>query len=175
MNHESPYMKYFSSFLMLVAILPFIGGGCFQSAEESYAEQAIESQTGGSVDVNIDDDTVTYEDTQTGGSMVYGEDIDLPDDFPKDLPVYDGTITINSTLNLPGQGVTLNFTTSDSQEDVLAWYEDTLESSGWTQQMSYNMQEQMMRAYIKDDVTINISAAHENNLTNVTILRIQNQ
>jgi hypothetical protein len=59
--------------------------GCGQAAEKA-AESAIESASGGDVQVDIGDQTMTFTDEEEGVRVQGGEGTQLPAAFPADLP-----------------------------------------------------------------------------------------
>src|SRR3989338_7755248 len=98
-------MKNTPLFPLSLLSLVLIGGGCFNQVADTAIERGIESETGGSVNVNTQGNRITYTDEETGGTVTAGSDIALPDDFPTDFFVYDGDLTILSAANVPDEGV----------------------------------------------------------------------
>lgn len=56
---------------------------------------------------------------------------ELPESFPKDIPLYPGAQS-EVSLGMPGGPTLAAFTSSDSPETVLAFYVAELSSDGWT-------------------------------------------
>jgi hypothetical protein len=56
--------------------------------------------------------------------------VELPDDFPADVPTYPGG-RLESVLVDPGSGTMISWTTEDSAEDVMAFFTKNLKSNGW--------------------------------------------
>jgi len=159
-------------FLSLAVLsLIFIGGGCVNSVTENTIERQIESESGGSADVDIDNETIKYTDEETGGTVSVGSDISLPDDFPTDFPVYDGDLTIISAANIPEQGVSLMFSSEDSLKQIATWYEDELTSDGWTRDQGYDLQGRLVESYVKDNLRMTVSLAQDAGITTGTIVR----
>ncbi|HLD20957.1 MAG TPA: hypothetical protein VJB64_02580 [Patescibacteria group bacterium] len=161
--------KSFLPLSLLSVVL--IGGGCFNTVTETTIERQIESETGGSADVDIQDNAITYTDEETGGTVTTGSDISLPDDFPTDFFVYDGDITIISAANIPEQGVSLMFSSEDSLEDIATWYEEELTSDGWTRDQGHDLQGQLVRSYVKENFRMAVSLAEDAGVTTGTIVR----
>ena len=88
---------------LLVAALA-TGCGAEEKAGEKLAEDAL-SQGGNEVDV--DGDKVTVKD-KDGNVNVYGEDVELPDDFPDDVPLPKGDYKVNSVYD-EGDRTTIMF------------------------------------------------------------------
>ncbi|WP_110240297.1 hypothetical protein [Nocardioides gilvus] len=77
-----------------VLLVAALATGC--GAEEKAAEEAAEamlSKEGSKVD--IDGEKVTVEDGE-GNVMNYGEGVELPDDFPEEVPLPQGDYKVNS-------------------------------------------------------------------------------
>ena len=165
-------MKNQSRFLPLSLLsLVFVGGGCFNSVAKTAVERQIESDTGGSADVNVQGDSIAYTDKETGGKVSVGTDISLPANFPSDFPVYDGDLSIISAANVPGEGVSLMFTSQDSLSEIASWYEGTLTKDGWTKDQGYNLQGRLIQSYSKADTTMGISLAEDAEVTTGTVVR----
>lgn len=106
--------------LLLLAPL----SACGQAAE-TLAEQAIEQGTG--ADVNIEENGVTVETSE--GAMAFGtEGVDLPADWPKELPVYEGKLV--SVITSDGS-VTAGWETDAPAADAAAAYQKVFEAAGY--------------------------------------------
>lgn len=82
-------------------------------------EKAIESKTGTTIDLG-------------GGSM--------PENFPKDFPVYPGvkvTSSLSGGESDKGTGFWLTLSTPDALDRVTTFYKTSLVSSGWTETANY--------------------------------------
>lgn len=151
--------------------LIFLGGGCLNFAAETAIEQQIKSDTGESADVDIENDNITYTDEETKGKVSVGTDISLPSDFPSDFPVYDGDLTIISAANVPQEGVTLSFTSQDSLQEIITWYEQKLTSAGWVRDQEFDLQGRQMRSYTKEDLRMVISIDEDAGVTTAVVVR----
>lgn len=79
----------------------------------------------------------------------------VPDDFPKDVPLYPGA-TPGDSLAIPGGAAVAIFNSDDSVETVLAFYEKQLPEQGWSIQ---NAREGMVSANKgKRTVTVAVEA-----------------
>ncbi len=67
-----------------------------------------------------------------GNEITVGED--LPDDFPDSFPIYDGADLQGATTGEQDgiTGIVATWTTGDSFDDVVAFYNDAFESGEWT-------------------------------------------
>lgn len=107
--------------------------GCGAAAEkvsEKATEQAIESQTGGDVDINTDGEGSMDIETE-GGSLSFGTG-EVPEEWPEDVPLTEGLeISSGSTIDSSdGELVSVTATTDDTPEEILATLKDAL--ADWT-------------------------------------------
>jgi len=113
---------------MMLAVVAAVGLGlasCGAAVEEA-TEQAIEQGTGG--DVEIDDDGVKVTDEE-GNTSAFGSQASVPEDWPSDIPVPDGTV-LSSASYPDGKQVTVQ-----PDGDALAAYNDIrsqVEAAGYT-------------------------------------------
>ncbi len=114
--------------LVALVVVGGLVGGCQKVAEKA-AEEAVESATGAKVDVDEGKMTVQDEGQST---TVDVEGAELPEGWPSDAPVYDGTITA-SVVNSQGDAVAYSIVveTEDAHDDVVAWFERELKDEGW--------------------------------------------
>jgi hypothetical protein len=156
-----------------IGTIVLLGAGCAQNIAEEATERAIERETGGSAEVDIGDNEVSFRDEESGATATWGEDVAIPSDFPADVLVY-GNAKVNAVTMSDedgSEGAWLTLSTSDSVATVIGWYESELSSTGWTRQGSYSVQGSEMRVYEKAGATITVSAAGEEGLTTVTVIR----
>jgi hypothetical protein len=113
---------------VLAALLALPLAGCQKAAEE-----LTEKATG--VDVEQDDDSVTVTTEDEDGDSVTitgGEDLDVPDSYPDDFPLYKGEVTGSSSLTTgDGSMVTVAVGTDDSLETIRAFFEEEFGNEGW--------------------------------------------
>ena len=111
----------------VIILLAVTVSGCKNAAEKT-AETAIESSTGGAVDVDIDNDSMKI--NTNGGSLEVGEGVSLPDGFPSDVYVIDGTIISAMTL-AEGESYSVSIRTSQTTAAVKEEYENEFKDEGW--------------------------------------------
>lgn len=120
--------------VVAVVILGIVVNGMVKrNLAENIAENAIERAGGGDVKVDLDNKTWTYETNE--GSFQVGEGVDLPANWPADVPVLSGVkITYAGSTNpQTGQaGASVMFTTTQSTAEVAAYYNSELVKAGWT-------------------------------------------
>lgn len=165
------FMKKITHLVLLVPAL--LGGGCFNSLAESAIEGQIEAQTGGQAQVDLSGESVTYTDTETGGTVALGANLTLPSDFPADILIYEGEITLASASNVPGEGASLVFTTSESAAVIADWYKAKLIAAGWSEAGTFDLQGTSLRSYEKDGVTISLSLMTKDSVTTVVVARVE--
>lgn len=100
---------------------------CGQAAE-SIVENAAEAAGAG--DVDIEDGQVTVENSE--GTMVIGEDVELPDTWPSEVPVPDGATLMSVVTQADSGGATGMWTIDGDPADVGAAYDAQLTSAGFT-------------------------------------------
>jgi hypothetical protein len=137
---KMPHMKKLPLAGSLLVALALIGAGCplTQKAEEKVAEEAVEAMIensveddGGSGDVEIEDDSFTFTDNETGETFSFGEGADLPEEFPNDVPLYQPSTVLASSSSNNNQDFTVSLQTSDDFDTVADFYDDEIESEGW--------------------------------------------
>ena len=128
--------------LSLVAFLLFSAGGCSkvgQRVAESISEGAIEEaieksieSEGGQAEVDISEGEVTVKTEE--GETSWGTGTEMPDDFPKVVPVYPD-MEPTSSMSGKSEGKDfffVSFESKDPGEKIYNWYGKELSSGGWT-------------------------------------------
>lgn len=103
--------------------------GCGAAAEkvsEKATEQAIESQTGGDVDIDTDGEGSVDIETEDG-SLSFGTG-EIPEEWPQDVPVPEGIEVLSGTTMDASDGklVSITATSDRSPEELLAELKETL-------------------------------------------------
>jgi hypothetical protein len=97
------------------------------------AQDAIENAAGDAIggDVNLEEGELSVTDSE-GNSIQLGENVSLPDNWPAEVPAYDGGSLM--TVVVSGDGATVNavWLSDASPEDAMAAYSAILESAGYT-------------------------------------------
>lgn len=124
--------------ILVLAGISFAVAGKFAASivgQKMIAEgvkKGIETKTGVKVDTE-NGGVVSFTDTKTGSEVVMGGGT-IPDDFPKDFPIYPGakpTGTASGTEE-GGKGFWLLLETSDASTAIVKYYGENLKSKGWT-------------------------------------------
>jgi hypothetical protein len=150
--------------LILPLSIVLAGFGCGQIATEAI----INRELGGQGNVRLNDNTVSYT-GQNGETASYGENVTIPSDFPSDVPVYAGGTVIAVTN--AADGASLTFTTSDSIDTVMTWYDSQL--SDWTKSADLAYSGSHTVQYEKDGVQIAVNASASGDTTSVVVIRTQ--
>jgi hypothetical protein len=119
-------------------VLPFLAAllaglsstGCRRMREKA-EEEAIERATGGKVHIDTAGQGVTVASPDGGASVAWGASAKVPDDFPKNVPIYPGaSIKGSVSTNDRGKsGFVLTMDCSDTPDPVVTYYKTQLGSS----------------------------------------------
>lgn len=123
----------------ILAVFALVGTGCScgQKLAEKAVEKAVESSTNNDVDFDFSDDTFSYT-TDEGESMQWGEDAELPDNFPADVPVYQNADVTSSSYSQEDDYYSATLTSADDYDSVNSYYESELSKQGWTVDDTYD-------------------------------------
>ncbi|MCC7356941.1 hypothetical protein IT408_00320 [Candidatus Uhrbacteria bacterium] len=127
---------------------------------EKVTESAVGALTGGKVKMDTDNNNWQYKDNKTGNSVAIGEDLKLPEDFPKDVPVYTKAKIKSVSIGRTGdKEVAITLGADEAGPSVIAeWYSDTLKKSGWSEDSSTAMGKSEARNYKKGTAQISLLA-----------------
>jgi hypothetical protein len=59
-----------------------------------------------------------------------GDDVDIPSEFPGDVPVFPGA-TPMASMSSPDEGIIVTFKSSEEQQDIFDFYNSSLANDGW--------------------------------------------
>lgn len=156
-----------------LSVIALMGVGCNPVASltervqktvvESAVESAIEQNAGGDVDVNLDGsgkNAVTFRDEKTGDYTAWGEDVEVPAEFPSDVPRLNGSKVIQVMLSKQGKTASISFTSTDSFDRVAEQMDASAKSQGYTRTgvMEASSEARVM-TYEKDKVTLAVTVA----------------
>lgn len=166
-------MRHIFSVSVLAGLLATFGFGCnpLQSAKskmeekigEKVVENMIEKSSGGAVSVNGEDGQYTFKDNKTGASWSVGADVKIPENFPTDVPRYDGAtvVSVMTGNQENGNGSTIVMQSDASVATVLRWYTDRMKADGFTEASSVTAGPMEIRSYEKGKVKIMLSISSE--------------
>lgn len=124
-----------------VALLFLIGAGStifFRFFAKKAIEGVIQNKTGVNVS-DVQNGKMTFTDTKTGAKVDIGSG-KVPDNFPKDFPLYPGakvTSALSGAQAGKNNGFWLTMSTPDSVDRVTAFYKSQLATNGWTIEATY--------------------------------------
>jgi hypothetical protein len=108
---------------------------------------------------------------KTGASTAFGDDVKLPDDFPKDALMYPGAkvtgVTLSRTDGISGW---VMLTTKDSAKTVADWYVKETKDKGWKEESSLTMNDAEIRSYSKGNAKISMSATPDTEKNETTLV-----
>lgn len=156
---RSPRLAAAALAVALAASMPLLGacGGA--------AEQAAEQALGG--DVNIEDDSLTFTDDE-GNEVAVGEGIELPGNWPDNVPAFEGGTLGVASVNTDGTASAM-WTTDSSAADVAAAYGAELEGAGYAQTSTSNLGDLSIADYAGNGRTINVSAIAADGTTTLIV------
>lgn len=170
-------------FVVALGAISLFGLGCNplasleRKAGEKAAEGILSQASGGKVSVDADSGQYAFKDNKTGASFVVGENVSLPSDFPKDIPVYPDSKTLTASTDPSQGGASVTFQSSDDVAKATRWYEDRLKNDGWKQSSSFTAGGSEIRAYEKGTVklsfTIQAANGEEKGGCIITIVRAE--
>lgn len=131
--------------------------GCGKKLAEKVTEKMIEksmSKDGVKADVKISGDKVTINTKDGATSFSGGSGAKVPDNFPKDVYVYDGA-TVMAVVTVP-EGCNVTLQTKDASDKVLAAYKSKMTANDWKEEATYSTAQQAMISYKKETRTANV-------------------
>lgn len=110
------------------------------------------------------DDKKTF-DLGDGGKVTVSED--LPDDFPKDFPIYKGADFKGSVQGEQDgvKGFTASWETKDSLDKVKEFFDEEFSSGGWKETGTFSSGEMLTFTAEKNDVAIYVTITRQDDKT----------
>jgi len=131
---------------------------------ETVTEQAMEEAMGG--DVAINDEGISMTDDE-GNQMAIGEGVAVPDNWPSNIPLYDGTLVMVSSA--ADGTATASWTTEGDPVAVADAYGAQLEGAGYSLQSDSNFDGSILREYTSSELTISVIAGQADGVTSLTM------
>lgn len=163
-------------FVVGIGALSFFGLGCNpvatleKKAGEKVAEGIVGAASGGKV--KIDDNTVVFKDNKTGDIASYGENVKLPDEFPKDVPFPSGVKFIGVNTSKEQKTSSATFDSTEDISKIVDFYKNAMEKDGWKESQSLSANGVEIRAYEKGTLKISFTAGpKEDGGTTATVVR----
>jgi len=159
-------MKHLTSaFLLSLGTLSVLGLGCnpFSSVQdkvnqrigETVAEKMIQAGSGGKVNVDMKDGSFTVVDKETGTKGSFGFDAKIPENFPSDIPRYEGGQVFLATVSQDGKRahITEYFYNQDAAK-IKDWYVQAFTDLGYERTSQTGIKELGIAEYTKDNVKL---------------------
>ena len=147
----------------MTVVLCLALGGCKKAAEKAIENKLAREGVNAKVDSSGEKITIQ---TKDGTTVVSGgKDAKVPENFPKDIYVYEGA-TITGSVSVPN-GFNLAMETGDSADKVLGTIKSKMTGLGWKEEMTMNQGKSSMVSYKKGERTamVNINADRKTHIT----------
>lgn len=150
--------------------LLLLAAGCnklIEKAAEGATEKAIESASGGKVDVDLSEGGMTMSDEDGSMQITSGDNARLPDGWPAQLPLYPGATLLSGAQSDDNGNTSMSvyFSTPDGSADVAKFYEDKALAAGYTRETSHEQDGMFIRNYAKGGQRLAVQAATEDGST----------
>lgn len=156
------------SFACALGAVSLFGLGCSsptdsmkQAVEQKVGNAAVSGMvsaaSGGKVSLTSSGETATITDNKTGSVSAYGENVKLPDNFPKDVPVPSNATVMDATVDGAGKNAQLGFKSTDDAATVVSFYEKSLVGAGWTKGQVMSTPVAQQANYTKANATISVT------------------
>lgn len=112
---------------------------------------------------------VTIKDDKGGTIRVTGGDqaIALPDNFPKDVPIYEGAVTFTAVV--AGDTMTVAWKSKDPPSKVGPFYKQQLKSNGWSSDTAIDTPDGTVVSGTKENRTLTASIGREDSGSIISI------
>ncbi len=87
-----------------------------------------------------------------------GEEIDMPEEFPSDVPIFPGS-TPMASMSSPDEGMIVTFKSSEEQQDIFDFYQSNLERDGWQILDDQKLGGQLSFDAVKNDRKVSVVVA----------------
>lgn len=165
-------MKRLMTMALVVACVSM--AGCGKKAGQTVAEKTVErelAKQGVKADVQVSDDKMTIQTKDGSSSFSSGKAARIPDNFPKDVHVYDGATPL-AVITMP-TGFSLQLETKDDVDKVTETYKKTMTSEGWSNETTYASGQQTTLGYKKDKRTVNIMVMAVDKKTQIAMIVLE--
>ena len=144
-----------------------IATGCGgEQLAEQLGEQAIDGQ------VDIEDDSLSITD-QEGNEFAVGEGTEIPPTWPSEVPLYAGGTLVLVTSQSDGTATAL-WETPETVDQAVAAYDAALTSSAFRLDQDASIAGSVVRTYVGERHTVNVTVATVDGATNLNIAVIPN-
>lgn len=165
---------------LVLLVLLGIGGAIVmkffaKNIGQNFVEKAIESKTGVKTNIeDIENGKMTFTDSKTGATVDIGSN-SVPEDFPKDFPLYKAakvTSSLSGAQAGKSNGYWLTMSTPDAADKVVSFYKTELPNAGWTVESTFTANEMTNYGISKGTWKGSVSAGKstEDNETQIIII-----
>ena len=142
-------------------------GGTNEQAAQTMVEGAVEGAIGG--DVDISDDSMTVTDAE-GNELAVGSDITIPDGWPADVPLFDGTLSVAS-VQADGTAYAM-WTTDLDAASAADTYGESLTTAGYSLTQEATVGAMIMREYSSPTRTVSVVSGQVDGATSLTVTSV---
>jgi hypothetical protein len=169
---QEAMMRMFASVALIVACV--LMAGCMRKtgqvaagkpAEPEMAKQDVKS------DVQVSDDRLTIQTKDGSSSFSSGKAARIPDNFPKDVHIYDGATPL-AVITMP-IGFSLQLETKDDADKVMETYRRTMAADGWSTETANASSQQTTLSYRKDKSSVNIMVMKVDQKTRIAMIVLE--
>ena len=139
--------------------------GC-SSAVQGAVEKAAGDAIGGNVDINSNGLSVT---DSNGNQVQIGEDVTMPDNWPAEVPQFEGGKLASVMVAGDGASVNAMWTTEASVADAAKSYGDALTGAGFTQDQTANAGGMENAQYTGNGYSVNVIVSGSDGTTSVLV------
>lgn len=158
---------------LVIFLFAVILSGCSsRSVSERVMEKAIESQTGGDVNVDTKGEGITIKTEEGESQYSAGGGAKVPENFPKELIVSDDAkiIISSSSENVN----TVAYVTGGEQGEIFEKYKNTLAELGWKKELEIDTGNGKMASFSKgvEKATVTIGENSDNEISGKSMVQI---
>lgn len=151
---------------VIVTVAGLAGGCGGEQLAEQLGEQAIDGE------VEIQDDSFSITD-QEGNELAVGEGTEIPPTWPSEVPLYAGGTLVLVTSQADGTATAL-WETTETVDQAVTTYDDALTSSAFQMDQEASIAGSVVRTYVGERHTVNVTVAEVDGATNLSIAVIPN-
>lgn len=113
-------------------------------------------QASKNVDVDTGNGSVTVKTEEGEATASYGNDAQLPEGYPSDLPIYEPS-NIVYAIKTDGKNFSVTAKTDDDPQKVRDYYKSELPNQGWELEREYSYTQGSSATYNKGDRSVTVS------------------
>lgn len=112
------------------------------------------------VTVNSDGEkgSVTIKSNDGQSATSYGENVQIPDGFPSDVPIYDPATLVSSSKLSEGQ-YSVSARTASTVSDVTSFYKNDMKEQGWNSQIESSYGDGTILSFKKGNRTASVTVS----------------